>query len=316
MKFYAALLCLSLAVTAISIDKVPIKDTMDCPCPDDPTGMLHCSCRGGAPTAAAPPLFGHIKLNGQTICLDASERNKDGGLVHMWDCDRKNLNQMWMYANEQVKSVHGKCLDCHGAGPAGKYHMVTCNPANDNQKFDYDVATSQIKSRSTQKCLDSPHRHKGGKIHVTACNIINHNQQFTIQHLPIRGHIKMNDFALCVDAAESNKDGGLVHMVTCDGKNGNQKWVYDFGSQHTKHIQGKCLDCYEQGGATGCHMNACDPANGNQMFLYDEPTSQFKSLSTQKCLDSPDRNSGGKIYVTTCNAVNHNQQFTIGGPLK
>merc|ERR1711937_1008853 len=43
------------------------------------------------------------------ICLDASERNSNGGKVHMWECNRMNQNQQWLYdiSSNQIKSLDG-----------------------------------------------------------------------------------------------------------------------------------------------------------------------------------------------------------------
>ena len=30
-------------------------------------------------------------------CLDASQRNRNGGKVHMWQCNVSNKNQQWTY---------------------------------------------------------------------------------------------------------------------------------------------------------------------------------------------------------------------------
>ena len=47
------------------------------------------------------------------ICLDASERNQNGGKVHMWNCDANNKNQQWSYnpSTMQIKVTDGLCLD-------------------------------------------------------------------------------------------------------------------------------------------------------------------------------------------------------------
>merc|ERR1711959_430162 len=38
-------------------------------------------------------------------CLDASQRNKTGGKVHMWHCNTKNKNQMWHMYTKTVKKA-------------------------------------------------------------------------------------------------------------------------------------------------------------------------------------------------------------------
>ena len=43
------------------------------------------------------PSTGQIK-NKHGICLDASQRSKKGGKVHMWSCNENNKNQQWEIA--------------------------------------------------------------------------------------------------------------------------------------------------------------------------------------------------------------------------
>lgn len=76
--------------------------------------------------------------SGGGYCLDASERNKNGGRVHMWDCDTRNLNQQWDYDSRtgQVKVRHGKCLDTPWLGWWGWVQMFDCDTNNSNQQWD------------------------------------------------------------------------------------------------------------------------------------------------------------------------------------
>merc|ERR1712070_1068587 len=72
-------------------------------------------------------------------CLDASERNKNGGKVHMWDCNTSNQNQQWDYdsGTGQIKARHGKCLDASERNKnGGKVHIWDCNTSNQNQQWD------------------------------------------------------------------------------------------------------------------------------------------------------------------------------------
>merc|ERR1711981_1113003 len=71
-------------------------------------------------------------------CLDASQRNRTGGKVHMWNCNTANKNQHWTYtkATGQIKATHGKCLDASQRNrTGGKVHMWNCNTANKNQHW-------------------------------------------------------------------------------------------------------------------------------------------------------------------------------------
>jgi len=116
-------------------------------------------------------------------CLDASQRNRRGGKVHMWSCNKKNANQQWAYnaGTHQIKAVHGICLDASQRNhKGGKVHMWSCNTRNKNQQWKYTASTGQIKSRYG-KCLDASQRNRnGGKVHMWDCSTRNRNQQWVI----------------------------------------------------------------------------------------------------------------------------------------
>lgn len=118
------------------------------------------------------------------ICLDASQRSKNGGKVLMWTCDTNNQNQQWSYesATGQIKNDHGICLDASQRGTkGGKVHMWTCDTNNKNQQWVYDSSTGQIKARHGL-CLDASQRTtRGGKVHMWSCDTKNLNQQWTIK---------------------------------------------------------------------------------------------------------------------------------------
>jgi len=117
------------------------------------------------------------------ICLDASERNNDGGKVHMWECDRGNHNQQWIFDVEKgrIQNAHGKCLDAsERSKDGGKVHMWSCIDNEPNQQWQYDPPTGQIKNLHGI-CLDASDRSsKGGKVHMWECNTANDNQKWRI----------------------------------------------------------------------------------------------------------------------------------------
>jgi hypothetical protein len=117
------------------------------------------------------------------ICLDASQRSKMGGKVHMWGCNKNNKNQQWSYdpSTKQIKSTHGICLDASQRDKrGGKVHMWGCNKNNKNQQWSYDQSTKQIKAIHG-KCLDATQRNKrGGKVHMWDCDTTNKNQQWDL----------------------------------------------------------------------------------------------------------------------------------------
>ena len=98
------------------------------------------------------------------LCLDASRRNDNGGLVHVWKCDKNNANQRWhMDATGHVgvdspdtgllKNQHGICVDAYKRNTEnGKVGMWHCSAGNKNQIWQYSRVTRQIKNKYG-KCL-------------------------------------------------------------------------------------------------------------------------------------------------------------------
>merc|ERR1712137_1539233 len=64
----------AVAATVVTVNRLITNDFGDAGSRGDNFLMIHNAGPGG-------------------ICLDASERNKDGGKVHMWTCDRGNHSQ-------------------------------------------------------------------------------------------------------------------------------------------------------------------------------------------------------------------------------
>jgi len=141
-----------------------------------------------------------IMIKGHHKCLDAAQRNSNGGKVHMWDCNSGNANQFWEYNKKtgQIKSEYGKCLD-HGANykNGGKVHMWNCDSGNVKANRQWKVTKlSSGKFRITPRnnnhvCLDGAHHgSNGGKVHLWSCTSQgtrgrdeHHNRKFTIQEI-------------------------------------------------------------------------------------------------------------------------------------
>lgn len=153
----------------------------------DPNGANHYAKAGKTIAAmcyekAQAPQTGQVKaIHGK--CLDASQRNTNGGKVWMWDCDANNQAQQWTYtaSAKQIKATHGKCLDAGQRNTnGGKVHMWDCNANNQNQQWTYTASAKQIKA-TYGKCLDASQRNTGGgKVHMWDCDTNNQNQQWVI----------------------------------------------------------------------------------------------------------------------------------------
>ncbi|OQR86007.1 cysteine protease family C01A [Achlya hypogyna] len=72
-------------------------------------------------------------------CIDAFEP-KNGGTVHLYDCDGSNANQKWIFdpATKQFRHMthQGFCLDM-GSANGVRAHLWTCDAANTFQQFYY-----------------------------------------------------------------------------------------------------------------------------------------------------------------------------------
>ena len=190
------------------------------------------------------------------ICLDASQRNSNGGKVHMWSCDTNNANQQWNYdaSTGQIKSRHGICLDASQRNSnGGKVHMWSCDTSNANQQWNYDASTGQIKSRHGI-CLDASGRNSnGGKVHMWSCDTGNANQQWNVATSKTRcqdinignGDNKRKKFAvragyICPARVDKNnwlssdtygdwfsttRETDSVSVIRSDGGNGGWGWV-------------------------------------------------------------------------------------------
>ena len=115
-------------------------------------------------------------------CLDAKQRQTQGGVVQTWACDPTNLNQLWHIdvASGLIKNRDGICLDHGGATyqNGGSVFMWACDPTDKNQRLRFDPATGQIRS-DLGGCLDASERQtNGGKVIMWPCSAGNVNQQW------------------------------------------------------------------------------------------------------------------------------------------
>lgn len=165
-------------------------------------------------------------------CLDASERNKNGGKVHLWTCDASNKNQRWRYQH----SWRGRTLQ-------ERRGRQSCSGKGFN-----DALIRSTHTGGNGKCLDASQRNTdGGKVHMWACDEDNINQFWTYKKYSADGpsilqqsssfRFDMVDntrWHMCLDATGShNSPGGKVHMWKCDYHNANQKWEIGYQKWET-----------------------------------------------------------------------------------
>jgi hypothetical protein len=182
-------------------------------------------------------------------CLDASQRNSNGGKVHMWQCDIHNENQHWTYnrATSQIKSRKGICLDASQRGSnGGKIHMWPCNTNNANQQFDFAAGINQIKNKhgicvaaggnnqgpTMQACPDwAAYLRRYPDLKAAFGSNTAAAQSHYIRHGKREGRNNGPDTLspkLCkteVELSQRKINGGKVHMWSCDANNKNQMWT-------------------------------------------------------------------------------------------
>jgi len=149
-------------------------------------------CGLGQAVAWKPANSSTVALqNRDGVCLDAKQRNKNGGVVQMWDCDPTNLNQLWKLDAETglIKNVDGVCLSDASAGntPGGGVVTWACDPTLKNQQWTYEPVSGQVKARHGALCLDASERHNnGGKVVMWTCDTGNQNQQWNARRVQSR----------------------------------------------------------------------------------------------------------------------------------
>jgi len=122
-----------------------------------------------------------------------------------------------------------------------------------------------------------------------------------------------NKHGKCLDSYQRHRNGGHVHMWSCNVHNANQQWLYNPGSQgQIKAKSGKCLDASQRNRNGGrVHMWHCSTNNYNQQWTV--AGTQIKATHG-KCLDASQRNrNGGKVHMWHCSKNNYNQQWVMSG---
>jgi len=122
-----------------------------------------------------------------------------------------------------------------------------------------------------------------------------------------------NKHGKCLDSYQRHRNGGHVHMWSCNVHNANQQWLYNPGAQgQIKAKSGKCLDASQRNRNGGrVHMWHCSTNNYNQQWTV--AGTQIKATHG-KCLDASQRNrNGGKVHMWSCSINNYNQQWVMSG---
>jgi integrin beta 3 len=181
---------------------------------------------------------------------------------------------------------------------------IKCSETLSGNGAGYRGCQTQTKSGSTcQKwSAQQPHTH-------TQCR---QTRQTQSGKADLGTQIK-NKHGKCLDSYQRHRNGGHVHMWSCNVHNANQQWLYNPGSQgQIKAKSGKCLDASQRNRNGGrVHMWHCSTNNYNQQWTV--AGTQIKATHG-KCLDASQRNrNGGKVHMWHCSKNNYNQQWVMSG---
>lgn len=81
-----------------------------------------------------------------------------------------------------------------------------------------------LKHRSTGKCLNAHYLTQGSQINVWPCDANDADQNWNLVDVGNNFNlIKRTGTNLCVDTPTRDNQG-IVHLINCDGNNGNQRW--------------------------------------------------------------------------------------------
>ena len=203
-------------------------------------------------------------------CVDASQRNRDGGLVHVWTCDKNNKNQQWQInKNNQLKIKSDNFCLHHPED--NRVSMWNCAKKKDQHfTVQHGKPDPVINIRIDDTlCLDSNEMRNGGKINVKKCDPSSTNQRFI--HETGSGLLRFaGNTNYCVDASQRNRNGGKIHVWSCSRSNKNQQWEINRRKNtlkaSLKNKYGKCLDNPERRHTGKVHMWQCSTTNKNQEF--------------------------------------------------
>lgn len=270
------------------------------------------------------------------ICLDASQRNNNNGLLHVWRCNAGNDNQKWKMDTGAgvisdngntglVKVIRGKCLDAHAPHKVGsKVAMWDCSETNTNQDWEYDASTRQMKHTASNYCLRNEESKNGGKVELWKCDTSDPFQQWWYDQWTqslTRGSTstQCGGKKCCLDASRRNDNGGLVHVWACDNNNANQRWHADTHSHigidfkdtgFIKNQHGFCVDAHNRhtdGGKVA--MWPCQEGNKNQIWTYNTDTKQVQNQNGI-CLSYDNaRKNGAKVAMAACDSKAWTQKF-------
>ncbi|KAF0719532.1 Aste57867_976 [Aphanomyces stellatus] len=185
-----------------------------------------------------------MSLYGSGLCVDAPI-DQNGGVVRLSGCDAAIASQRWAYDSmtKQLRHVTNPsfCMDTD-FGQTKTLRLWPClNPSlpttTTNQQL--SLITSGVQFACRGKRLAAVAAVSNGAVAYTDPN--QPNQAWTID--TGRQWVTLAYTNICLDAYEP-KNGGVVHLWTCDAGNANQRWIYDTTTQQLKHAThaGFCLD--------------------------------------------------------------------------
>ncbi|OQR87193.1 hypothetical protein THRCLA_10488, partial [Thraustotheca clavata] len=194
-------------------------------------------------------------------CLAYNAASNSVGVTKCTDA----ANQAWVFdaISKRIKLPSANvCLVSNAASLGASPTVATCSSGALNQYFDNcDNVVSQNYIKLVTKRNTAVYEYYTGLYAGSIVDDLNHLFIYsqTYQTLQVMSN------GQCLDAFPSGSGYGL-HTHSCDGTNGNQKWVIDSANHKIKHAThyNLCLDVDPNSPINAAQVWTCYPNSDNQ----------------------------------------------------
>jgi Ricin-type beta-trefoil lectin domain len=212
-----------------------------------------------------------------------------------------------IYYSQFIGIGSGRCLNiANAADNNGGLQIFDCQDV-DNEKFEYNPLTQELRVRSSNKCIDvlNGATNDGGLIRAFDCNKSN-AQKWVLTN----GMVQNVGSGKCMTVSGASKDNGAPVVIWgCDPNASNGTWNMTNAlpttyKQYQGKNSGKCLNIDGPTNNDGALLQLWDCVGvDNGEFIYNPITQELKIKNSGKCLDVPggSTDSGIQLQQYQCN---------------
>ncbi len=247
-------------------------------------------------------------------CIDANMGGAAGvppdGTV-MWDC-YGNANQRFFYdfkLNMIRYPAKNLCLETGGKSQPARF--VSCNTAENKQKWNFELGTNAIRNTADNMCLDvnMGNAKNGSPVTSWDCHGRSNQAWSFLDDTPQKLSVKLEARHArnkCVDAADNGSNATV--LWGCHGR-GNQRFFYDQTSKViTMPEKGLCLR--SNGKPKQATFVACESFDDQQWTIT--ANNSLRNVRYGTCLDvSAGRTDNGTLIIDWDCTNASNQQWNF-----